>query len=348
MTETTSDLTERYVWAVTHRLPAGQRDDVGAELRATIADMSEDRLAALSGDPMAMPISSGRAGSADSVTESVVGDVLVELGDPAVLASRYRGGARQLIGPDLFYDFRRTVTTLLAIVVPVTLIVAITVNLAIEDKSLGAGIGEGVVFTLQVAVQLAFWTVVAFALAERARSRTTSTGATNSTEPGQAWRPSQLPKLPAGRPIRLSGTIISAVVSLVILAWLLAQQFLSSFQTPDGDPIPVLDPALWSFWLPVLIVFLVADVAVSVISFRARRWTFPVMMINVVYNAVAVGFVVVMFTTQQVLDPRYVVAFRQSSPDLDPGVGVHFVLLIVVLIGVLDIVKAIRGYRQRG
>ncbi|HEY9294550.1 MAG TPA: hypothetical protein VIP98_24985 [Microlunatus sp.] len=329
MTDPTSDLTERYVWAVTHRLPAAQRDDVGAELRATIADMSEDRMA-----------TTAPSGAAVAAPEMVIGDVLLELGDPALLASRYRGGTRQLIGPGLYDDFRRTITTLLAIIIPVTLIVIITINIAIEQKPITAGIGEGALFTGQAAVQVAFWTIVAYALIERARSRAADAGQ------GPGWKLTQLPKLPSGRPIRLSGVTVSIIFSALALAWLIAQNFLSGFTTRNGDPIPVLDPALWSGWLPMLMVLLIAGIAIDVASLRIGRWTLAVMLINVVFDVVAVGFLLIMITTQQVLDPRYVVAFGKASPDLDPADAGHFVLLVVLLVAVLGTIRAIRGYRN--
>ena len=70
---------ERYVYAVTRRLPKSQRQEVARELEELIGDMLED------GDTM----------------ESV----LARLGDPAEFAKKYQDGARYLIGPAYFENY---------------------------------------------------------------------------------------------------------------------------------------------------------------------------------------------------------------------------------------------------
>ncbi|HOK27788.1 MAG TPA: hypothetical protein PLI21_02040, partial [Methanomassiliicoccaceae archaeon] len=73
------DLIERYIQAVTERLPDGTRDDVARELRANIEDMLPDE-----------------AGEED------VREVLEKLGSPSALANEYRQSKRYLIGPAMY------------------------------------------------------------------------------------------------------------------------------------------------------------------------------------------------------------------------------------------------------
>ena len=70
-TKITTDLTDRYVWAVVRSLPEDQRDEVGRELRASIEDAIETRLEA-----------------GESAKDAEV-NALQELGDPSRLAGQY-------------------------------------------------------------------------------------------------------------------------------------------------------------------------------------------------------------------------------------------------------------------
>lgn len=66
-----NDLTERYIYAVTRRLPRKQREDVSMELRGLIDDMLDERC----GDVVP--------------TEKDIRVVLTELGTPQELYARY-------------------------------------------------------------------------------------------------------------------------------------------------------------------------------------------------------------------------------------------------------------------
>lgn len=82
---TKTSLTDRYIQEVARRLPEEQRADIAAELRGTIADTIDGRLA--------------RDGLDETTAERAV---LQELGDPSLLAMKYRDRPLYLIGPELF------------------------------------------------------------------------------------------------------------------------------------------------------------------------------------------------------------------------------------------------------
>lgn len=75
-------LIERYIYAVTKRLPESQRADVARELRGNIEDMLSDQ-----------------------PTTKEIEDVLLELGEPSKLSSEFRGKKRYLIGPEYFDQY---------------------------------------------------------------------------------------------------------------------------------------------------------------------------------------------------------------------------------------------------
>jgi hypothetical protein len=93
------EVIDRYIYAVTQRLPEQQREDIKRELQSLIEDMLEER------------ISTGQASKED------VESVLLELGHPNELAVKYRGNERYLIGPMLIDTYLTTLKIVLASII---------------------------------------------------------------------------------------------------------------------------------------------------------------------------------------------------------------------------------------
>lgn len=72
------ELIERYIYAVSRRLPVSQRADIEQELRTLIEDMIQERCHGEVGQEQIMAL-------------------LKELGDPAYLAGQYREEQKYLI-----------------------------------------------------------------------------------------------------------------------------------------------------------------------------------------------------------------------------------------------------------
>lgn len=79
------EMIERYIYAVTQKLPQSQRADIAKELRSLIQDMLDERV------------------DNREVNNKDVEEVLQNLGSPKQLAQKYRGSKKYLIGPE-FYD----------------------------------------------------------------------------------------------------------------------------------------------------------------------------------------------------------------------------------------------------
>ena len=92
------DLIERYVKAVSRRLPEKRRADVELELRSAIMDALDAR---------------------GGTTDDDVAAVLLELGDPAEVAAGYHPSGEYLIGPELYPSYRRVVAQGMAIAVAI-------------------------------------------------------------------------------------------------------------------------------------------------------------------------------------------------------------------------------------
>ncbi|MGI5522056.1 permease prefix domain 1-containing protein [Micromonospora sp. CA-259024] len=247
-------LTDRYLAATLRSVPVQRRDEIATELRASIEDMIEDRT----------------GGGQDTTTAER--EVLTELGNPDRLAARYADRRLQLIGPTYYLVWLRLLKLLLSFI-PAIVGTVVTIVEAAEGKGFGA-IGPGLVAAMQVAVQIAFWLTLTFALIERSQP----------TVDLPDWTVDQLPDAPVRRGIPLADTIASVVMLVLTIGYLPFQHYQSWVHATDGENIPILDPDLWSFWLPALIVVLVASVIFEVVKYRIGRWTWTLFGIKALLN----------------------------------------------------------------
>ncbi|MBQ0994059.1 permease prefix domain 1-containing protein [Micromonospora sp. H61] len=247
-------LTDRYLAATLRSVPTQRRDEIANELRASIEDMIDDRT----------------GGGADPAAAER--EVLTELGNPDVLAARYADRRLQLIGPTYYLLWLRLLKLLLSFI-PALVGTVVTVVEAAEGKGFGA-IGPGVVAAMQVAVQIAFWLTLTFAILER----------TQTAVDVPEWTVDQLPDAPVRRGIPLADTIASVIMLVLTIAYLPLQHYHSWVRGTDGENIPILDPALWSFWLPALIVVLAASAVVEIVKYRIAHWTWTIFGIRAVLS----------------------------------------------------------------
>jgi len=248
-------LTDRYVWGVLRSVPEAQRVELEPEIRALVADAIDAR--AMSDGTPADPGAAERA-------------ALVELGDPEALAARYTGRSPYLIGPRLFGAWRRVVVPVTAVVVPIVSIVTLAASLLG-----GAPVGQAIVSTLStgfmVAMQILFWVTFVFAVMER-----TGVEATIDSQP---WTPDHLPEVPAPERIGLGEAIASLTASIFVAVAIVWQQAAPPVVV-DGQGQPLLDPALWSFWLPYFLVIVVLEIAFTAVLYLRGRWTYPLATVN--------------------------------------------------------------------
>lgn len=301
-----TSLTDRYVHVTVRGLDEGQRHDVEQELRGTIEDMVDARLDA------------GAAASREEAERAV----LVELGDPMRLAAGYTGRPLHLIGPAIFPEWRRLVTLLLWTVVPIVTLINLVLRLFIDDlasEGVGSAFASSAGLGLQVALHVVFWTTLTYALVER-------------SQPGKAliaWDPDQLPE-DDRRSVGIGETVSSVVMLLLVGLALIWQQTNSPLEV-DGESVPVLDPALWSGWIPFLLGVVVAQIVVALAVFRARRWTWGLAGIAAALDVAASAAVLWLLFTGRLLNPAFVDAmvangWTSVERDLTLGLTVGIVL----------------------
>ncbi|HWD61789.1 MAG TPA: hypothetical protein VG369_04780, partial [Humibacter sp.] len=248
-------LTDRYVYAVGRRVPKHQRDELELEVRALVTDTAEAKREEGASDPER--------------------DAITELGDPERLAATYTDRPLQLIGPALFPAYRRTMVLLYSLVPPIAVLVMVVVQAFARDD-VGDIIGSAIALAIQVCVHVGFWTTLVFVILERVPRE--GRGIAD-------WTPDMLPDPDAGeRGLDRGGLIGGILWGAFIIAAVFWQQFASPIRTSTGDSVPVLNPQLWTFWLPWIIVVMALQVAFTVFVYSQRRWTYPLALGRIVLD----------------------------------------------------------------
>jgi hypothetical protein len=290
-----TQLTERYLAAAVRGIPEAQRTDVERELRSSIADALEDRLSA----------------GEDRLTAEKA--VLEGLGDPVRLAAGIAGRPLYLIGPDLFVEYRQLLIVLLSIVMPIVGIVQVAVALSGGDDYIGA-VMAGIGGAWTVAIHIFFWVTITFVVVERfdavREARDGISGAAGR------WTVDRLPALPADR-ISASDAVGELITTAISIGGLLFLNGAVWFTDSSGDPIPLLNPELWSILVPALVAILAVQGALQIVVFLVGRWTMPLASAHAVFQLAFSVPVIALALTGSLINPAFADAL-EWPPLADP------------------------------
>ena len=313
-------LTDRYVWAAARTLPETQRTEFGRELRERIGDVIDARV---------------ERGAAPADAEHAA---LVELGDPVQLASSYIDRPLQLIGPKYFLTWWRLLRLLLVIVVPISAAGLLLAQL-ISGAEAGEMIGTTIGTAISVGVHLCFWVTLVFAVLERSPS---------TSVPLTTWTPEQLPQPRDDAKAGRLGDLIASVVFLVLFAIAIVwQQSGAIWINGERQPIPVLDPALWSFWIPWFLGLIVLEIAFAIVIYL-RGWTWVMAGLNVLLNVAFAVPALWLFLSGQLFAPEFVEAIGWPWGEAS-GVTVAVFVFAVIGVTLWDIVDGfLKAARNRG
>lgn len=300
----TTTLTDRYVHAATRWLPGRTRTEVAAELRERIADT----VAAHGQNPDAE-----RA-------------ALEELGDPLRVAVDYTGREPRLIGPRLFFPWLRLTMLLVAIVAPIITAIVVLVG-AFEGDSLGSIIGEAAWTLLEMVVHLVFWTTLVFAALDW-------TGAKAEVE---TWSVDSLPEPDTGTGL---SDLLAACVFLPFFAAMIVWQHVASPFFDDGERIPMADPALWSWYLPLVLVTLALELGHAVWIHRTG-WTWPAAWTNLALAALFAVPTIVLLLDGAIVNPDLV-----AHLEWDADVTQQAMNAVAIGVGLVSLWEAFDGFRK--
>ncbi|WP_114203191.1 permease prefix domain 1-containing protein [Janibacter anophelis] len=313
-----TSLTDRYVWTVTRQLSPETGPDVARELRGTIEETVEGRIA---------------AGEEPAAAER---ETILELGDPDVLAREYGGRPNHLIGPAYFPAWVRLVKVLLAIVVPLAVLGSVIAQTFVAGASFGGIVGEAAVIALSVIVHIVFWTTLVFALVERYGSES------EQDQFAETWSPDELAD-PADRARRASLAemlfeVVASLVAIGLVVWQLGGV--------GEDAVQVLDPDLGWGWGAVIVGFLALDVLVTIAAWARGGWTRTLAAVSLV-SAVVSGVVLVWLLLSDRLLTDLPAEFNATFGwDADWTISIPAVAVGIAVICGWEAVTALRRMRD--
>jgi hypothetical protein len=309
-----TSLTERYLAATLRGIPEKERPDVDRELRSSIADAVEDRV----------------AGGEDRAAAETA--VLEELGNPSRLAAGMTGRPLYLIGPELFLAYRYILLLLLGIVMPIVGVVQAAIELG-NDAGIAAALLAGFGGAITVGVHIFFWVTLAFAIAERVSPAwKQDPDFRQLTGP---WKVEYLPELPSAGSVSVGetvGEIVTIGLSIGGLLWLRGWSWVS-----DASG------ALWEAWFPAVIFVFVLQIGFHVVKLLVGRWTIGLAVVNaVLLTALAVPFTYLALSGS-LINPAFAAAV--GWPELADGDGIVMVALAALTI-LTSAWEAVGGFRR--
>lgn len=241
---------ERYVYDVNRRLPEESRAEVEKELTANIEDML-----------------------GDDHSEENIEKVLLELGEPRLLATKYRAKERYLISPSNFDDYIRILKIVAIIFVSVNLVFG-SIDLALNLNSQTPWEMIGEVFSTLFgnafnSLLMAFaWVTVVFFIIERAEEKKSF----------RNWKLSNLPELPKKNSpkINRTGAVIGLVIETIfaMIFIMLIVNYLDVVGIYEGATMvaPMFTKEIVQAFIPLLIISVAFSITVSALKALYGVW----------------------------------------------------------------------------
>lgn len=275
-----NDLIERYIYAVTKRLPPKSREDVSQELRSLIDDMLMERCGEL------------------TPTDKDVRVILTELGTPNELYAKYDEDADKcLIGQPYYSTYKFVMKIVLAAVV-IGLTIAKLILAVLEPQTIDVVIGTLASELVSSALQIFAIVTLLFAYFSRK-------GINLDAE----FNLNDLPAVPKkSQEISVWESVAGIVfcgVFMVIM--LMVPQVFTAVMTVDGVTtlVPIFDTAvLRSGWV-LIVLFAATGIISEVVILMERQYNRKVMVTTLVADVISAVLSIIWLTNDSIINPDF-------------------------------------------
>ena len=327
------NLIEVYIHEVTRRLSVKNREDIGLELQSTIQDM--------------LP---------EEYTEEDIKDVLIELGNPAVLASGYNERPMHLIGPRYFDIY----LSLLKMIVPIAVVIAFLISMAEHlggfekgDTVLNIGLiilGEGIWSIISVFINVFFWLTLTFAILERTDQSKDEHPRTMSLK---KWTPEDLKNIayiPKNRAIS-KGYVFGSLLWTAIWGTIYFNaDHLAGIYENAGNGLEFILPAfnqdvLNSFWL-VIVVLIGLEIVFALTLFIKHQWTRKIAIFNVIREVIGIIVLIFLFTNSNLFNLEFLTYMSHILQVNEEQIRNFIIWIILSVCPIISIYNCYDGFRK--
>lgn len=281
------NLTDRYIYAVTKRLPASQREDIRKELKSLIEDMIEER---------------------GGYSEQAEEEVLTKLGDPKILANNYSGTGKYLIGPELY----GTYTMILKIALPIIMALAM-LGTSVDAVSSG----KNVVVILLTIIGSAFSaalsvigtvTIIFAGLEKHAK---TDLLKEMHDEKEKAWNPKDLPEVEKEvKPLGIAG-IITGIIGILVFLFFINSSWLAN----SPKIVWLVNRETFSVYLIYINILLGLQLLFLASKLVFRKWTYAMAAINTVLNIAGLLLFLVIISDPNLVNLNQLLMVKPDAKD---------------------------------
>ena len=329
------DLINRYIYAVTKSFSEKQREEIEKELRANIEDMIEQD-------------------QGSEAYEEKVKKVLLELGDPELLADEYRGTKRYLIGPQYYQTYLLVLKIVMGAVFG-----GICIALFIESFSQAneniSNIAVHYFSSIFSGVLQAFaFTTIAFMIAERRGIYNNNWNVKKNN-----WDLTMLPTVPDKKAvISLSETIFSIIFSTIFYTILIsivfnAPDIIAAYITNGNETaiIPLFNLEVLQGYKILFIIIFVLSILGKILNLYYRRWVLELSIIHVVLTVISTALVLVMFSDNSIWNPSFALDLTKHMNLTFDFVSLwerikNWLIVIIILSGSIEIISVLfKGIR---
>lgn len=293
------DYVQRYIYAVTQKLPEGQREDIKLELQGLIEDMLEERT---QGEP---------------VTEGDIEAVLRELGSPQELAVKYQVRPRYLIGP-AFFDAYIAILRIVMISIGIGLTISFAVQALITPAELLQHFISYIVSIITIGVQGFAWVTLSFAIVEYAGVKPEDWGKSK-----REWSLADLPEIPDRRLLIKRSEPIAGIIFAVLFAVLFtfSVELIGAIIFKEGQLqgiASVFHVENFARYLPLIWGLTALSIMKESVKIIFGKWTRGVMLSHMIFNVALLIPMVIMFKDPAIWNPHFMEQLVQLNV-ITPG-----------------------------
>lgn len=287
------DLINVYIQEVTRRLPEKIREDLSLELQSTIFDM--------------LP---------DDYTKKDVEYALEQLGNPAVLAARYKDRPMHLIGPK-FYDLYWTILKMVFVIAAISTLIVFFIEkfsylFGTETTFIVAAstvLGEGIWVFLSTFIHVFFWVTISFIILERTIKSTDDVPLSSS---GKEWTLKDLKHtyyIPQKKRITKGEVLFGLFWTILwVTIYFNATNIIGMYQQGTSGlefTTPLFNQETLLSYLAFVIIIVILEICRVAYMAIVREWTMLLAISNTLINLTTLVFLTIVASNSQLFHAEF-------------------------------------------
>lgn len=325
------ELVERYIYAVTRKLPQHDRAEVRLELEKLIDEKLKD---------------SGQ-------DEKKIEEVLEQLGSPTKMAEKYRKSKRSFIISADYFDTYIIVIKVVMVALFIFLTAVHMIPIFIEPVSILSQLFNYISSLINISIQAFVLITVIFFVLDYKQIKIK--GENNRSD--EHWTIKDLPPIPTSKnQIKKSEAIIGIVFSIVFMIILLFYSHLIGIpvisELESVTFISFINRDAVIDLLPLLILFISLGIVKEVLKLVNGKWTNKLAIQTLLINALSISLVAVVIMSPSFWNPNFISELTQSGL-IDPQSEAFSIIdniwpqistLFIVFLSVGYVIDSITGF----